>query len=198
MSDSDKTPIDLDEHDRIDAAMTPGPWTSRPIIERYGWSSDIESCEAVWAEIDGPGAKAIVQCATVEEDQDTRNAAGIVLIRNDHAALLAELRAARETLHALADELGVGYLATDAIAACRKLKALAGVGPMGGGIDERVEALVKRETALVAVVRVIAEADPDDAISSLKVYGEPDADGYTAQYIVDAARALLLATKERT
>ena len=49
-----------------------------------------------------------------------------------HAAMLAELRAARERIaaleaerHALADELGVGHIAADLLAAARKLKALA-------------------------------------------------------------------------
>lgn len=65
--------VDLDEHERLEAAAKPAPWT---------WRGDEVECERE----DG---KRLVWVSKRDADL-------IVAMRNDHAALLAELRRWRQ------------------------------------------------------------------------------------------------------
>ena len=86
-------------------------------------------------------------------------------------ARIAELESER---HALSDELGVGFLADDAIAAARKLKALAGVGPIGGGIDEAVEGRIASLESDLAVATGNAESRATHAAATVRARRESE------------------------
>ena len=82
--DAERAPVDLDEDERIEAAMTPGPW------EHDGTCIEsLRTCSCVVHNVEN---------GTGIEGQLDADVAGIVHMRNAFPALLAELRAARAEL----------------------------------------------------------------------------------------------------